>query len=357
MKSTHYLFALCILFCTSALAQKKPISVEKEQENKTTLRLDNQLNREEEGAEPWLKSPYLKVDADEATVGDITVAFYKWCKDHPEEMRPDRRHKDDDLVKFQRKLYRWQRENGMKEKPTNAHQHLDAFVEHDRQNPQPPVTEFDNRDANWRLLGPVNEPIDVLFSEPALSSNQSMANTGLGRVNCIEFSVWDTLNVWVGTSTGGVWKTYNGGKNWINISTSLPIMEISDIAIDQSNSNIIYLVTGDRDGEGGWYGNGIGSRLYKTTDGGANWFPINANFGSGTFIENLWVHPKRPWEIVVVKTNGIYKSVNGGATWTQTLTTNYASPFAAPNNNLFKSAAYGELNSPERLSKSCKGSG
>ena len=236
-----YLLLLCVGGFTSLAAQN-----DKAKSNKmlSTLPIgvldkdDNDRENEGEAAE-WLKPPYLTKPADEATVAELTIAFSRWRKEHPEEMRAGRRHKDDEITKFQRKLYRWQKENGMKEKPTNANQHLDAFMEHDRQNPQPPQTEFDNRDANWRLLGPVNEPTDVLFSEPALSPNQSMANTGLGRVNCIEFSVWDTLNVWVGTSTGGVWKTYNGGKNWINISTSLPIMEVSDIAIDQSNSNII----------------------------------------------------------------------------------------------------------------------
>jgi hypothetical protein len=38
-------------------------------------------------------------------------------------------------------------------------------------------------------------------------------------------------------------------ETWINISMMLPIMEISDIAIDQSNSNIIYAKTGDHDGQ------------------------------------------------------------------------------------------------------------
>ncbi len=305
---------------------------------------------EQEDLEPWLTKPYLNVAYEKATVGELTLAFNQWRTEHPEEFDPKKRHKDDEIVKFQRKLYRWQMENTFNEVPASTNQKLDVFMAHERAKAnQPEALLATNPDANWRLLGPTNHPEDIPFMEPALSNNQSMANSGIGRINCLEFSIWDTLNVWAGTSGGGVWKTYNAGKTWINISMNLPIMEVSDIAIDQSNSNVIYLATGDRDGQGGYYGNGTTSRLFKTTDGGSNWFPINADFGTGRYIENLWVHPKRPWEIVVVKTNGVYKSMDGGATWTQTLTTNYVSPFAAPNNNLFKSAVYGELNSPERM--------
>jgi photosystem II stability/assembly factor-like uncharacterized protein len=295
----------------------------------------------------WLKSPYLTVPVEKATVGELSTAFKAWLKVHPEEMNG--RDKDNDAVKYQRKLYRMEMDNALDEVPVSTHQKLDAFINYDKANPQDPTTNFSNADGNWRLLGPVTNPVEMPYSEPAFSNEKSADNSGLGRINCIEFSIWDTKNIWVGTATGGVWKTWDGGKNWINISTTLPIMEISDIAVDQNNNNIVYVAVGDRDGQGGWYGNGIGSRLYKTTDGGTTWYPVNANFGTGTFIRHLWIHPQRPWEIVVVKTNGVYKSIDGGGTWTQTLTTNFTPPFAAPNDLYFESAAYAELTNPERI--------
>ena len=132
---------------------------------------------------------------------------------------------------------------------------------------------------------------------------------------------------------------------------NLPIMEISDIAIDQSNSNVIYLATGDRDSRNyGYYGNSqVRSRLFKTTDGGSNWFQINADLGTGTYIENLWVHPKRPSEIVVIKTNGVYKSLDSGSSWQQVTKTSLVAPYDAGNDVIFQGAAYAELANPERL--------
>ena len=350
MKTLQLLLLICSVFSHPLLTAQNAADILLEKRNENTLEKTQSPTKGEKESQPWLEKPYLNTVFEKATVEDITTAFQKWLADHPEEAKPNRRHKDDDIVKFQRKLWRWQMENEWNEVPIRNNQRIDAFLEYEKAHADLPRSEAYNPDGNWKLLGPVNHPVDIPFTEPALSTNQSLANTGLGRINCIEFSIWDTLNVWVGTSTGGVWKTWNGGKSWINISMNLPIMEISDVAIDQSNSNIIYVATGDRDGQGGYYGNGVlNARLYKTTDGGANWFQINANFGTGTFIERLWVHPHRPWEVVVVKTSGVYKSVDGGGTWTQSLTTNYVSPFAAPNDLRFAAATYADLANPERI--------
>lgn len=297
----------------------------------------------------WLKSPYLNVPVEKANVGEITFAFEAWKKAHPEKMNPNNRHKDDEIIKFHRQLNRLQMENDYNETPISVHEKLDAFVKYGKKDPQTLTNNFNNPDANWRLLGPNTQPLFQEIYEINQPTNKSTDLSGLGRINCIEFSNWDAKNIWVGTSTGGVWKTWNGGQTWICITDNLPIAEISEIAIDQSNSNIVYIATGDRDGAGGWYGNGRGSRLYKTTDGGNTWNLITANLGTGTFIEGLWVHPQRPWELVVAKTSGIYKSVDGGTTFTQTLSTPLASPFSAPNNIEFREVAYANLANPERL--------
>jgi photosystem II stability/assembly factor-like uncharacterized protein len=344
------LLLAALLFTQNTYAQKGELSTQtlKDRDDDKDVPNARATGEQTKRLAAWLKAPYLTVPADKATVGELSMAFKAWLKAHPEEMDAHKKDKDDDVAKYQRQLYRMEMDNDIDEVPISAHQRLDAFTNYQKTNPQDPTNNASNADGNWRLLGPVSNPVEMPYTELGYS-DKSADNSGLGRINCIEFSIWDTRNLWVGTSTGGVWKSWDGGKNWANISMSLPIMEISDIAVDQSDNRIIYVAVGDRDGAGGWYGNGVGSRLYKTTDGGTTWFPVNANFGTGTFIKNLWVHPKRPWEIVVVKTNGIYKSIDGGATWTQTLVTNYAPPFAAPNDLYFESAAYAELTNPERI--------
>ncbi len=357
MKIKTKLLFLATFYCITSLNAQKgkdndkalpSVLPEKEAPAKPITAQSSSVGRGEfEQLAAWIRSPYLNVPVEKATVNDLTIAFDNWEKDHPR--KKNDRDKDDNEAKYQRQLYRMQMDNDINEIPIDAHKRLEAFVEYESTNPHTPVSNFNNQDANWRLLGPVSNPEEQPYSDVGGSGEKSLDNSGLGRINCIEFSVWDKRNIWVGTSTGGIWKTWDGGQTWRNISMSLPIMEVSDIAIDQANSNIVYVAVGDRDGRGGWYGNGIGSRLYKTTDGGDNWTLINANFGTGTFIMNLWVHPTRTQEVVVVKTNGIYKSTDGGTTWTQSLITNYTSPFTPPNNLFFMGADYANSGNSDRI--------
>jgi hypothetical protein len=221
-KRSYYVLLLFVWSMSSLHAQKgepkstTPFTLLKSVSEKEGREKRGEAAEERKLAE-WLKAPYLTTSLDKATVGELTVAFQNWGQDHPEEMRPSSRHRDDEVVKFQRKLYRWQMENAMDEVPVDAHQRLDAFVSYQKQNPESVATNFTNPDGNWRLLGPTSHPIDIPFTEPALSENKSMANSGIGRINCLEFSNSDTMNIWAGTSGGGVWKTWNGGKTWINL--------------------------------------------------------------------------------------------------------------------------------------------
>jgi photosystem II stability/assembly factor-like uncharacterized protein len=349
MKNCRILFFCFLLVSTFVDAQNKETYSSKrekmvvEMANIKEEPTEKMANAKSQHLAAWHKSPYLNVPLEEATVGELTLAFKKWRKANAQAMPSGKRHKDDDVVKYQRKLYNWQLENSFDEVTASNQEKLDAFTTYEAQNAHQSTSSFSNVDGNWRLLGPLTKPIETSYYEVNDPELVSQDNTGLGRINCLEFSVWDTMNIWAGTSTGGVWKTWNGGKTWINISMNLPIMEISDIAIDQNNSNIIYLATGDRDGQGGWYGNGsVASQLYKTTDGGDTWNRITANFGTGNFIEGLYTHPNRTNEVVVVKTSGVYKSKDGGATWAKPLTFNAQA-------GVYLANTYANAANPERL--------
>jgi photosystem II stability/assembly factor-like uncharacterized protein len=315
------LFALCV--CNT------PISAQQDSKTRYTRpAAEHSAATTAPKLEPWLQKPYLQTPVETATVQELMVAAQLWRQQNqPQSLKL----KDDDFAKFQRKIYQWQREGA--EKPATAHERMDAFSKYEHSQETKSRRRAYQVDPNWKLLGPKSNPVEVPYHEVGYA-DESRDNAGLGRINCIEFSNWDANNLWVGTSTGGVWKSWDGGRQWYNISMTLPIMEISDIAIDQNNSNIIYVATGDRDLGilgGGWYGNGIGSRLYKTTDGGNSWSQINTNFGPGTFIWGLYTHPTRSDEVVVVKANGVYKSADGGATWKEPLIINHQTEFYLAN--------------------------
>src|SRR5574343_1582675 len=110
--------------------------------------------------------------------------------------------------------------------------------------------------ANWVPLGPTNVPTNGL----------SYASAGIGRVNCVRFDPANNSNIWIGTPGGGLWKSTNGGTTWTTNTDAFSTLGIADITIDPTNSNIIYIATGDADG-GDTYSIGI----LKSIGGGATW--------------------------------------------------------------------------------------
>lgn len=154
-------------------------------------------------------------------------------------------------------------------------------------------------------------------------------NSGYGRVNCIAFHPSDANTLYVGTPQGGIWKTTNHGTSWFALTDDLPISGISGLVVDRTNANIIYALTGDGDGSGGFvssYGfaqQSIG--VLKSTDAGVTW-QQTGDFPNvtGTFYGyKLVQHPSSAGTLFAATTMGIYKTTNSGSTWTQEQTGNF----------------------------------
>ena len=107
-----------------------------------------------------------------------------------------------------------------------------------------------------------------------------------GRILCLAFHPTNQNIMWVGSASGGLWKTTNGGTgaangiNWTNIATGFPVLGISAIAINNSNPNELYLGTGEVYNSGGNGYQGHNDRIFrgsygigilKSTDGGTTW--------------------------------------------------------------------------------------
>lgn len=158
--------------------------------------------------------------------------------------------------------------------------------------------------GNWTYIGPHNVPTN---------------GGGAGRVNCVRFDPANPNIVYAGTPAGGVWKSTNGGSGWTMWNTDgLSSLGVSDIAIDPTNSQIIYIGSGDANGSDTY---GIG--VLKSTDGGLTWNTTGLNWAvtQGRTVRRLLIDPTNPQIIHAGTSSGIYRSTDGGATFTQVLTT------------------------------------
>ena len=160
----------------------------------------------------------------------------------------------------------------------------------------------------WKLLGPIEHP----------EVTSGLRQQGLGRINRVRFHPTNLNEIWIGSASGGVWKTVDGGKNWINFPfTEFLSLGVSDIAISESNPNIVFVATGDIEPANSKKFYTIG--LLKTTDSGLSWSVtgMSSTLQQGKQVGSVLVHPSDP-NIVITGTNdGIYKSTDGGETFTQ----------------------------------------
>ncbi len=146
----------------------------------------------------------------------------------------------------------------------------------------------------------------------------------LGRLNCIAFHPTDVNTFWVGAPQGGIWKTVDGGQNYMPLGDNLPSMRISDIAVDHSNPDVMYICLGDY-GYMGFFSYYVarsthyGLGVYKTVDGGETWNPTALTFiiedGMESLMRRVFINPENTLELVAAGVSGIYKSQDGGDNW------------------------------------------
>jgi photosystem II stability/assembly factor-like uncharacterized protein len=133
------------------------------------------------------------------------------------------------------------------------------------------------------------------------------------------------LTVFVGAASGGVWKSMNGGTTFKPVFDKQPVQSIGAVAVDPSAPKTIWVGTGES-----WTRNSvsIGDGIYKSTDGGDNW--TNMGLKESERISKILIDPKDPNTVYVCvpgklwsdsEARGVYKTTDGGTTWTNILKT------------------------------------
>ncbi len=131
------------------------------------------------------------------------------------------------------------------------------------------------------------------------------------------------LTVYVGAASGGVWKSVNGGTTFKPVFDKQAVQSIGAVTIDPKNPKVIWVGSGEA-----WTRNSasIGDGVYKSTDGGDNW--TNLGLRESERIAKILVDPTESNTVYVCvpgklwsdsDERGVYKTTDGGKTWTKVL--------------------------------------
>jgi len=147
-----------------------------------------------------------------------------------------------------------------------------------------------------------------------------------GRVTSIDVVQSDQNIIYVGTSAGSLWKSVNAGNTYEPVFEHQQTASVGDLAIYQKNPNILYLGTGEGNPRNS---QSLGYGMYKSLDGGKSWHCVGLK--NSRTIDKVIVHPDDPniiWAGVqgsawgYSEQRGVYKSVDGGKTWSKVLYVN-----------------------------------
>lgn len=147
-----------------------------------------------------------------------------------------------------------------------------------------------------------------------------------GRVTSIDVVLKDPDIMYVGTASGGLWKSTSGGIKWQAVFDDQPTASIGAVAIQQSNPSVIWVGTGEGNPRNSLNG---GFGVYRSLDGGATWQSMGLE--KTRHIHRIIVDPTNP-DVVYVGAigspwgehpeRGVFKTTDGGVTWKKILFAN-----------------------------------
>ena len=164
---------------------------------------------------------------------------------------------------------------------------------------------------------PVNASLDPMLR--AFTFRSIGPAVMMGRLDDIEGAEKDPMTMYIGFATGGLWKSTDGGEHWKSLFDEMPFTSIGDIAIAPSDTDVVYVGTGEPNNR---QSSSIGGGVWGTRDGGKSWTDLG--LGETQSIGRIAVDPINPNIVFVAavghlfgpnEDRGLYKSIDGGKNW------------------------------------------
>ncbi|MGB3592071.1 MAG: T9SS type A sorting domain-containing protein [Nonlabens sp.] len=245
---------------------------------------------------PWMLELMEAIEGRESTYQEIVDAGNTYWESH------DKESKGSGYKVFMRWVDRnaaYVKPNGMIQTSAELQQEIDKKSISGR------GIQSDN--STWGPVGPLSY------------TNTGSWSAGQGRVNSMTVDPNDPDTYYMGTPGGGVWKSTDAGVNWTPLNDFITRVGASAVAVDHTDSNIVYVGTGDDDG-----GDSPSIGLLKSIDGGLTFLSTGLSFNQFSYSEitEVYVDPIDHNKIIVASDRGLYVSQNGASNFTRTFNGN-----------------------------------
>ena len=158
-------------------------------------------------------------------------------------------------------------------------------------------------------------------------SARSIGPAGMsGRVAAVLGVPGDPNHILVGTATGGLWKSVDGGLSFVPLFDEQPVASIGALAFEPGNPDVIWVGTGEGNPRNSA---SVGNGIYRSLDGGSTWEHLGLE--KSEHIHRILIDPRDPSRIFVAALGpawsdggerGVYRSDDGGASWVRVLGSN-----------------------------------
>jgi photosystem II stability/assembly factor-like uncharacterized protein len=147
-----------------------------------------------------------------------------------------------------------------------------------------------------------------------------------GRITAIDVVLRDPAHIYIGSASGGVWESTDGGIDWKPIFDEQPTLAIGALKINQQNPKEIWVGTGEGNPRNS---QNSGKGIFRSLDGGRSWMGMGLT--ETKTIHRIWIDPHQPSTVYVGamgsawgpnEERGVFKTTDSGKTWTKILYAN-----------------------------------
>jgi Fibronectin type III domain/RTX calcium-binding nonapeptide repeat (4 copies)/Domain of unknown function DUF11 len=156
-----------------------------------------------------------------------------------------------------------------------------------------------------------------------------------GRIRALVVDPRNLQTIWIGGVAGGIWKSVDGGGSWKPEDDFMANLAVSTLVISPADSNVLYAGTGESFVSSGLRGNGV----FKSVDGGTSWTQLPSTAGADwLYVNRLAIDPRDARVLLAATSTGLFRSVDAGVSWTRVLSSVVADVQVDANGNAVASA-------------------